>query len=77
MIGLALRGDERVCPAIEQELRGEFYGDWSVEAAELHAKREWLPLLEAQRKTLSAEDVAAFAPAFEAAIAACRQREAG
>ena len=76
MIGLAQRGDERVYSAVERELRGEFYGDWSVEAAELLAKREWLPLLEAQWKTLSTEDGAAFAPAFEAAIAACRQAKA-
>ena len=77
MIGLARRGDERVCPAIERELRGEFHGDWSLEAAALLAKREWLPLLETQRKTLSTEDGAAFASGFEAAIAACRQSEAG
>jgi HEAT repeat protein len=75
MIGLARRGDERVCPAIERELRGEFYGDWSVEAAGLLAKREWVPLLEAQWKTLSTEDGAAFASTFEAAITACRQSE--
>ncbi|MFA6288339.1 MAG: HEAT repeat domain-containing protein [Opitutaceae bacterium] len=74
MIGLARRGDERARPAIEAEFRGPFHGDWSLEAAELLACREWIPLLEAQAKTLAPEEGAAFARAFESALAACRQR---
>lgn len=74
MIGLARRGDQRACPAIDQELRGEFHGDWAIAAAELLAKREWLPLLQAQRGTLAPEDRDSFGGAFDAAISACQRK---
>ncbi len=72
MVGLARRADERVRPAIAQELAGPFHGDWSLEAAELLSNAEWLPLIEAQWKTLSSEERGSFGASFDAVRAACR-----
>ncbi len=49
MIGLAIRKDERVKPAIVQELEGEFHGTWAVRAAELYPDSEFIDLLKQVR----------------------------
>lgn len=45
LVGLARRKDPRVIEPIKKELRGEYHGNWAVEAAELLADPCFLPLL--------------------------------
>jgi HEAT repeat protein len=71
MIGLARRGDRRVVPAIQRELRGEFTGIWPVEAAELIADPSLRPHLRALAKRISPQDRGSYRDSFAAAVDAC------
>jgi hypothetical protein len=73
MIGLALRKDDRVRPALEAALRGPFHGDWPLEAVEHLSSPEWIPFVELHRQNADPEDAARFASSFDSALAACRQ----
>lgn len=75
MIGLARRGDDRACPAIEIALRGPFEGDWLLEAIESLPSPNWIPLIELHRQNADPEDAANFSASFDAAIEACRRSE--
>lgn len=72
LIGLARRKDKRVKERIIQELSGEFYGDWAVEAAEVYPDKLYLPLLEGLLRRLGDEDLSRFSDQINAAIAACK-----
>lgn len=75
IIGLALRQDDRARPAIEAALRGPFFGDWPLEAAEHLASPAWIPLIELHRQAADPEDTIRFASSFETALAACHQSD--
>lgn len=72
LIGLARRRDARVRPWVRAELRGEFHGDWVVEAAALLAEPELVTALEELRERLDAATQRRFARSFTDALAACR-----
>jgi HEAT repeat protein len=72
LIGLAIRRDERVRPAIARELAADFEGGWAVEAAEILADPQFYPLLKTLRERLCPDDRAHFASTFANALAACQ-----
>ena len=63
----------RVTASIERELAGPLDGTWAVSAAEMFPHQRFVPLLEAQRRTLGDEDTEAFDEVFESAIEVCKQ----
>ncbi|MBL8565576.1 MAG: HEAT repeat domain-containing protein [Hyphomicrobiaceae bacterium] len=79
LIGLARRGDERVLPALERELLGEFHGSWAIEAAQLLKASTLLPLLlqlQARLRAGASADWDRFGADIEAALATCRNTPA-
>lgn len=72
LIGLARRGDPRALPLVRAELRGEFHGDWAVEAAEILAEPSLGPVLESLHDRLGPEDHDRFERSFRDALEACK-----
>jgi HEAT repeat protein len=71
LIGLAKRRDARALPALIRELKGDFYGSWSLEAAELVGNPQLLPLLIGLRDSVPTVDAVAFSGDFDRAISSC------
>jgi hypothetical protein len=71
MVGLARRRDQRLKSAVLAELRGEFFGNWVLEAAELLADPELVPALTGLRGRLSPETPQRFFDDLASALAAC------
>jgi hypothetical protein len=71
-MGLAQRQDPRVLPFVERELRGDFYGSWAVEAAELLGDPLLFPALQSLDGRLDQEDRESFGWKLEQALQACR-----
>lgn len=74
LVGLARRRDSGVAAPILRELRGEFHGDWAVEAAGLLGDPQFLPALRSLAAVLRGKDAVYFAGAVDSAIAACAGR---
>ena len=74
LIGLASRKDERIKEAIQNELSGEFYGDWAVEAAKLTQDYYFYPLLVNLRDKLLNDIEPRFITGIEEAIKACTKK---
>jgi HEAT repeat protein len=74
LVGLARRRDSGVITAILRELRGEFHGDWAVQAAGLLGDPQFLPALRSLRAVLRGKDAVYFEGTLESAIAACEGR---
>ncbi|MGH1376136.1 MAG: HEAT repeat domain-containing protein [Alphaproteobacteria bacterium] len=71
MIGLALRKDMRVKPAIIQELEGELHGTWAMEAARKYPDPDFISLLK-QVRIEQAEGIDEYMiGCIDDAIAAC------
>ncbi len=71
LIGLAKRQDPCVKAPLVRELGAAFEGSWCLEAAELLADRDLLPLLEDLQSRLPGEDLAKFGNDLRRAIEAC------
>ena len=71
MIGLAKRKDERAFRAVVRELKGDFWGNWCLEAAEFLADPRLALLLQELRDKIPDEDRIKFANDFDAALEAC------
>jgi superfamily I DNA/RNA helicase len=75
LIGLAKRHDPRGFESLIRELQGEFYGSWSLEAAEEWADPRLLPYLANLRQRLLEENVAdRFINNLDDAIQACQPK---
>jgi HEAT repeat protein len=74
IVGLARRRDSGVAATILRELRGEFHGDWAVQAAGLLGDPQFLPALRSLAVVLRGKDAVYFAGTVESAIAACEGR---
>lgn len=74
LVGLARRRDSGVVAAILRELRGEFRGDWAVEAAGLLGDPQFLPALRSLAAVLRGKEAVYFAGTVQSAIAACEGR---
>jgi HEAT repeat protein len=75
LIGLAKRHDPRVITPLIQELSGEFYGSWCLEAAELLADARLLPDLIALKNRIAGQVESRFIESLDDAISACQQPE--
>ena len=71
LIGLAIRGDTRMIPALEKELARDFEGLWAIDAARHLALPRLSPLLLDLKKRLAPQDLSAFGEDLDQAIAAC------
>jgi HEAT repeat protein len=71
-IGLAARKDERVIKPLINELKGDFYGSWCLEAAELLGLPIFHPLLLELKKRWGNEESENFHQDMEDALAACK-----
>ena len=74
LIGLARRGDARALTFIQQELGGEFHGDWAVEAAGLLSDPRLHQLIEALYRSLDPEERARFKRTFADALESLRSK---
>ncbi|BBL75368.1 HEAT repeat domain-containing protein [Methylomagnum ishizawai] len=72
LIGLAKRKDERVIDKIAQELTGEFFGIWAVEAVSLFPSQQFEPLLVDLLNSLFDENKKAFSDEIVKAITNCK-----
>lgn len=74
VVGLAVRGDARALPLVQQELLGELAGNWAVEAAGALGHPGLVAALDACAERIGPEDAPGWLPAIARARAACLQR---
>ena len=73
LIGLAVRNDLRITDAVIGELKGEFNGDWAVEAAMLLAREDFCFPLKLLKLKLSSDMERRFMENIDDAISTCCQ----
>ena len=71
LIGLALRNDPDVSSEIMRELKGEFFGSWAVEAAEIVGSSKFLQVLKDIKKAQEGEIPTYILSQIEDAIQSC------
>lgn len=74
LIGLAMRNDIEVRSAIMEELKGEFFGAWAVNAAEITGSSEFLDILIEIKKVQDGEVPGHMLSQIEDAIQSCSSR---
>jgi len=73
-VGLARRKEYKIGPLLQQELAGEFNGNWAVEAAKLLEDSNYYPILCELRQRLEGEVEERFIEDIDSAIVACSQK---